>query len=384
MKRHICEARPNWQSIVEEDGLLWHSANNQAYWLEGAYYAFSPHEITAIETATAEIYQLFLAAGDRLVSKEGDWLDRFQIPRVAHDAIRAAWEQEPPSLNYGRFDFGFGEDGVPRLFEFNCDTPTSLLEASVIQWRWKESLFPKQDQFNSLHEKLIARWTALHGPLDRAKPLHFTHAAEPSGEDAITTAYMRDTAEAAGFSTKAVIISDIGLDADGRFVDQDDLLISQIFKLYPWEWMVGEHYAAAVIDQMDTTAWIEPIWKMLWSNKAILALLYDMAPDCPYLLPASLDGPTSNAYVQKPLLSREGANISIIRDGLVLAGTGGGYGAEGYVYQQLYDLPSFDGAYPIIGSWVVDGDPAGMGVREDGLITSNVARFVPHIIDHAA
>ena len=41
------------------------------------------------------------------------------------------------------------------MFEFNCDTPTSLLEASVIQWDWKEAVFPAADQFNSLHERLV-------------------------------------------------------------------------------------------------------------------------------------------------------------------------------------------------------------------------------------
>jgi len=35
----------------------------------------------------------------------------------------------------------------------------------------------------------------------------------------------------------------------------------------------------------------------------------------------------------------------------------------------------------VIGSWIVDGEPAGMGIREDGLITSNLARFVPHILE---
>jgi glutathionylspermidine synthase len=35
----------------------------------------------------------------------------------------------------------------------------------------------------------------------------------------------------------------------------------------------------------------------------------------------------------------------------------------------------------VIGSWVVDGVPAGMGVREDGLITGNTASFVPHAIE---
>lgn len=35
----------------------------------------------------------------------------------------------------------------------------------------------------------------------------------------------------------------------------------------------------------------------------------------------------------------------------------------------------------MIGAWIVDGQPAGMGIREDGPITGNTARFVPHIID---
>jgi len=34
----------------------------------------------------------------------------------------------------------------------------------------------------------------------------------------------------------------------------------------------------------------------------------------------------------------------------------------------------------VLGSWVVDGEPAGLGIREDGWITGNGARFVPHII----
>jgi glutathionylspermidine synthase len=59
----------------------------------------------------------------------------------------------------------------------------------------------------------------------------------------------------------------------------------------------------------------------------------------------------------------------------------GPYGEEGYVYQQYAPLPDFDGRYPVLGAWVVDGEPAGLGIREaDTLITSNVSRFVPHLI----
>jgi glutathionylspermidine synthase len=34
----------------------------------------------------------------------------------------------------------------------------------------------------------------------------------------------------------------------------------------------------------------------------------------------------------------------------------------------------------VLGAWIVDGEPAGMGIREDGPITGNTARFIPHII----
>ena len=49
---------------------------------------------------------------------------------------------------------------------------------------------------------------------------------------------------------------------------------------------------------------------------------------------------------------------------------------EGYIYQDLFTLPSFDGNYPVLGSWVIGQEPAGMGIREGGnLVTDNLSRF---------
>jgi glutathionylspermidine synthase len=49
-------------------------------------------------------------------------------------------------------------------------------------------------------------------------------------------------------------------------------------------------------------------------------------------------------------------------------------------------LKSFDGMYPVIGSWLIGHDEgnaaAGMGVREsDSPITTNSSLFVPHLFD---
>jgi glutathionylspermidine synthase len=358
MQRHGARPRSGWQAEVEAQGLIWSGDAEDPYWDESAYYAFTLEEIANDPTL----------------------MELFGIPDFCHRAIKAAWKQEPPSLNYGRFDLGYNGEGEPKLFEFNCDTPTSLLEAAVIQWEWKEQLFPELDQFNSLHEKLIGRWAALRARLPGQR-VWFTHTADAAHEDTITTTYMRDLASQAGLETLAVLIDDIGVDDRGQIVDHEDQLITAIFKLYPWEWIVNEPYGPSIVAHLPETLWIEPIWKMLWSNKAILALLWKMFPGHPNLLAASgIREDIGSSYVAKPFLSREGANIVMVGGGETLAQTLGEYRDSPMLYQQLYPLRDFGNGYPVIGSWIVDGAAAGMGIREDGLITSNRARFVPHVI----
>jgi hypothetical protein len=53
----------------------------------------------------------------------------------------------------------------------------------------------------------------------------------------------------------------------------------------------------------------------------------------------------------------------------------------GSAEQFRHTPPQFDGQYVIIGSWVVGTEPAGISLREDqGRITRNTSRFVPHFI----
>jgi glutathionylspermidine synthase len=379
VERHAIAPRADWQGIVESQGLIWHSDGGEPYWDESGYYSFPLAEVEKIEAATEEVYRLFVEAGDAITA-EPEMMAMFGIPDWCHNAVRSAWEVEPPALNYGRFDFGYNGEGEPKLFEFNCDTPTAMLEAGVVQWEWKEQVFPELDQFTSLHEKLIGRWAALR-PRLWGQRIWFTHTADPSHEDTITTTYMRDLASQAGVETHAVVIDDIGLDADGRIVDEQDRLISAVFKLYPWEWIVIEPYGRDIVRHLPDTVWIEPIWKMIWSNKAVLPLLWSMFPGHPNLLAASLrKEEMGGSYMAKPFLAREGSNIEVVRGGETVARSQGEYRGGLTVYQELYRLKDFGRGYPVLGSWIVDGAAAGMGIREDGLITGNRARFVPHVI----
>ena len=380
MKRLTLDPRPDWRAKVEALGLVWHTTpNGDPYWNEAAAYSFTARDVSLLESGTAELYRLFLEAGERIV-RDDRMLRRFGIPPAFHAPVRDAWDAEPPALNHGRFDLGFDGSGPPVLFEFNCDTPTSLLETAVIQWAWMEEMFPTADQFNSLHDKLSAKWRDLAATIPD-RHLWFCHVDDPAGEDTVTVAYLRDLARTAGIDSTPIRMEDIGWDAGARrFADLDERAITAFFHLYPWEWLANEEFGAAIVESFDSTLWIEPVWKMLWSNKAVLAVLWEMFPGHPNLLRATFDRPSGD-HVSKPFLSREGANVTITRRGEALAATGGDYGDEGFVHQALYALPDFDGKRPVIGSWVVDGEPAGVGVREGGLVTDNTAAFVPHVIE---
>lgn len=381
MRRDDIAPRPGWQAKVEDLGFVWHSGNGVPYWNEGACYVFRRREIGDIEEATRRLYTMFVEAGHYVVDQ--GLLGRFGIPDWCHDLVREAWQAAPPALNYGRFDLGFDGEAPPKLFEFNCDTPTSLLEAAVVQWFWKEEVFPDNDQFNSLHEALLAKWRDI-APYLADKRVHFGRVQDHVGEDQVTTAYMMDLAREAGLSPVAIAIKDIGwglTDGDlGRFYDLDDREIRTLYKLYPWEWMVNEPFGRSLAKNGDRTRFIEPIWKMIWSNKAILGVLWDLYPRHPNLLWARQDAPIGDSYVKKPMLGREGGNVQVVRAGTAVHSTEGPYTGPA-IYQGLFDLPVFDGKSPVIGSWCVDGEPAGMGIREDGPVTSNLAQFVPHIIE---
>jgi glutathionylspermidine synthase len=371
MQRESRVPRVDWPAKVEELGFYFHSMDG-VYWDERACYHFTAGEIDTLEAATTELHKRALEAVARVIEKRD--FARFAIPEAFHGWIERSWTAGDASL-FGRFDLSWDGTGPPKMLEYNADTPTALLEASVVQWYWLQDVFPHADQFNSLHEKLIERWKVLRAQLPAAGALYFTGDTH-SEEDTGNLDYLRDTAMQAGIDARSIDIAGIGWDGK-RFVDLDNRAMSSLFKLYPWEWMVREEFGKNLIG--GSLRVIEPPWKMLLSNKAILPILWEMFPDHPNLLPASFEpGRFATDYVKKPLYSREGANVSITAGGRTVEAPGD-YGEEGFIWQAYHELPVFDANYTVIGSWIVGEEAAGIGIREDATpITRNSSRFVPH------
>lgn len=110
-------------------------------------------------------------------------------------------------------------------------------------------------------------------------------------------------------------------------------------------------------------------------------------PGHPNLLPAWFEGEKSLAApgessVRKPIYSREGGNVTIFDERQnVIDHADGDYADEPMIYQAFQPLPRFGDSYTLIGSWIIDDEASGMGIREDNtLITKDTSRFVPHYI----
>lgn len=373
MRRETIAPRPGWQAKVEQLGFDYYVLDGKAYWTEQACYAFTADQVDELEASTAELHGLCLQAVEHVVASRL-W-ERFRIPPAWGDYIETVWRRADPTI-CGRFDLAYDGSGAPKLLEYNADTPTALYEAAVVQWYWLKDVKPDADQFNSIHEKLIEAW---RGVLRRLPPEGLVHFArfEEQPEDLATSEYLRDTALQAGLAGKPLTIAQIGWNGR-RFTDPDEMPIQVLSKLYPWEWMARESFGAHVLG--DTTAFLEPAWKMILSNKMLLPLLWEGFPGHRNLLPAfeAEHADLRGSFVRKPIFGREGHNVTVVAPG-VFDTAGGEYGAEGYVWQAYQPLPSFDGNHALVGSWVIAGEPAGIGMREDERrITHNTSRFVPH------
>lgn len=393
MKRHVIPKRENWEQHAVDHGFEFHTMYGAPYWNEGVYYSFTLDEVEKkIEDPSEELHQMCLEAVE-LATKDSEVMRLLGIPEPFWDYIANNWKDHRNDDLYGRFDFAYdGElNPVAKLLEYNADTPTSLWEAGVYQWAWlvdavDQDLLPRRsDQFNSIHEALIK---TLGDKFSGRHPMYFS-SAKGNQEDYATVEYLGYCAADAGITPLHLYLQDISISHGGEFCTPDGDPIRTLFLLYPWEDMLLDEFGPFLL-RSKMTRFIEPAWKSILSNKGLLPLLWQLFPNHPNLLPAffSENGPPDyskmpQGSVTKPIYSREGSSI-IIRDakGDIIEGSEDAtYAHHKMVIQGYAPIKRFDGEVPIIGSWIVDGKPVGMGIREDASrITQDLSKFTPHVI----
>ncbi len=396
MKRVALGARPNLEARAEEAGFTFVTMYGEPYWDEETVYAFTLRQIEDdLEDPSTELHAMCREAVERITTSEL-LMERLGVPREHWDLVAASWRAGEDEF-YGRFDLAYDGGGPAQLLEYNADTPTSVFEAASFQWTWLEDCIASgrlpagADQFNRIFEAMAERFGAMFEP---GTDIHFA-SAEGSVEDYATVEAIAYAARDAGMGAHYVPVEKLGLTEGGQFADDEARVIGALFALHPWEDMLRDRFSEAIAE--SRCRMIEPAWKAVVSNKGILPVLWDMFEGHPNLLPAFFEedfaagGPAvlrasdalARGLVRKPLFSREGASITIERDGeIVERAEDRSYDAHPRVVQAYRALPVQDGFRPVIGTWIVGRSCVGLGIREDrSRITQNLSRFKPHYIE---
>ena len=406
MQKTPLSERPNWRDHARDVGFTFADMHGEPYWDETSAYAFTLDQIEAdIEDPATELHAMCREAVAQIIASE-QLMEGLAIPEEHRDLVAESWRSEDPEI-YGRFDFSYNGNGPAKLLEYNADTPTSLYESAAFQWQWLEDqlaagvLPERTDQFNGIHEALVARFAEV---FEADSDLHFT-AVAGNPEDYGTVEAMGWAAREAGLGAHYCDLDKIALSEDGQFLDDEDRRIAVLFKLYPWEDLLRDEYAAHIAG--SGCLFLEPAWKAVLSNKGLLPVLWQMFEGHRNLLPAfferdiaeAMSGQGSAApecaaafdraqaqlatgHVRKPILSREGASVSIYKAGEIIEqSTNTDYAEHPRIIQAYAPLPKFDGFRPVVGAWIVGQTCAGIGMREDrSRITQDLSRFKPHYI----
>lgn len=395
----VPKVRPDWKEQVVRDGMLWADTEDGPYWFEAmqqpVYYKFREVEIDSLMKGGEVIHQAILEVLTNLLSEGVEkeyaekWRKAFGLSEKLWDLVKYSFNISDEWEFFGRFDFLMTSHG-PKVLEYNADTPTTLIESAVCQWNWFQDMgFEKGSQFNNIHEGLVNRWKELNELNNLRGSVNFVSVNLI--DDVATLCYIAETCREAGLEVRVFPVEDIQFDEDKKvFLDNEGNVLENCFKLYPWEWMIHEKFS----EHLSTapTRWIEPEWKLLVSNKAILALLWDYYGDTShpvvkYLMPTYMEGDFGDwdgSWVSKPTLSREGSDVKIIKihqgQEEVLYFHTGMYSEESRVYQKFIQSLTFEGCVPMLGVWMAGPEAVGLGIREDdSLITKNNSRFIPHV-----
>ena len=379
-------------TTLEDIGFTWHTDTDGSKYVSDELVEITQDEAEAYYEAANTIYDMYVQAAEYII--DNNLFFDLGIPFNLIESIKKSWENDVHWHIYGRFDLAGGIDGQDiKLIEFNADTPTALFETALLQWAiLKSNNMDEKRQFNNVYEAISENFKRLITLFDDTNKFEEFYdgwkilfsCVEGNDEEEATTKLLQQMATDAGFVTKFEFLQNVKFDEDGIY-DSDDVNYEYWFKLYPWEDIAVDEPELATtltnIIQNQKAIILNPAYTLLFQSKGILAILYELFPDSPYLLKTSLEPLQGIKHVQKPVFGREGANTSIVSaNGIVETQTEGPYDNYKKVYQEYVEFPKDVHKSKYQAGVFFAYEACGLSFRKGGDILDNMSKFVGHII----
>jgi len=360
------------QSKLDAIGYTWQRDEDGEYIVRDKLIEVSMQEANAYEEAANKLYEMYEAGAEYVI--ENRLYEKLDIMPTLIKSIEKSWESERENHLYGRFDLSGGIDGEPiKLIEFNADTPTLLLESCIVQWMLlKHANLENSQQFNTIYEAIEKKIQAISRTKKGSFSKFLFSSIEGVAEEVETTRLLESMAKDAGVITHYSSLESLAFSEEGSIFDEDDNRYDFWFKLYPWEEM-AEHEVS-----LETTV-LNPAYTLLYQSKGMLAILYELFPNSPYLLEASFE-PLTCKYVKKSMFGREGANIDIVENNRVLKHSNGIYGEYKNVYQAYCNFVQDEEHKFYQAGVFYSGYACGLSFRRGAEILDDMSEFIGHCV----
>lgn len=351
------------------------------------YFVISETAHGELKRATNELHAVFLHATE-YVLRDDSLLERFNIPRVIWPRIHQSWNNRKNQMITGRFDFAMTPEGL-KVYEYNCDSASCHMDAGKVQGRWAEHFGCNvgRDPGAQLLADLAEAWK--DSEVDDV--LHILIDTDP--EEVYHALFMKQALDSAGIESR-ILEGVAGLEWTdaGEVVDPFGTPIRWVWKTWAWETALDQIREECEEDEEKLARYrpgerrdepprlvdvllrpevmvFEPLWTLIPSNKAILPIIWQLFANQRYLLKAAYeltDEIRANGYVQKPIVGRCGANISLFdASDRVLEETAGHFESRYQVFQELFPLPLIEGDFVQLCTFTAGGTYAGSCVRID-------------------
>lgn len=387
----LIKLNPLTPEFLESIGFYWHTDLDSSAYISDEVVVISENEAEAYYEAVNELYEMFVEAGEYVI--ENNLFHELNIPYNLVEIIKKSWDEDMHWHIYSRFDLAGGVDGKPiKLIEFNADTPTSLVESSLIQWAiLKANNLSEEAQFNGIYEAIRDNFKRLivgDGDIEEFEEKYsgwriLFSSVKDNIEDENTVRLLESIAKEAGFNTEFAYIDEIEFSgSDGVFYDGQNY--QYLFKLIPWEAIaIEESELASLLTEItlnQKAIILNPAYTLLFQSKAFMKILWNLYPNHPLLLETSFEPLENKAYVEKKAFGREGANTKIVNENNeIVAYRDGEYEGFNSVFQEYYEFNREEDNYYQAGVFFAY-EGCGVSFRRGGEILDNYSKFVGHII----
>ncbi|MCE5284820.1 MAG: glutathionylspermidine synthase family protein [Pelosinus sp.] len=401
-------ARDTIYTPLRDEGIFtWDWMYGSEYAL-AAIYSIAQDDKTELAYATEQLGKIFSKMVTAIQRMDMPIFRELGIPDAVINASRIHVLGAAATL-IGRFDFAKTKRGW-KMLEFNSDTPGGIVESFYVNGQVC-AYYGKEDPNHGMESEIKKAFAEIIGRYQELgyPTAHVAFSAlDWHQEDAGTTRYLLMKS---GLSADFVPLKDLRVYQDKlcALCDGEFSPIDLLYRLHPLS-MLGDdvdadgfptgQYVLRLVERRKLGL-INPASAIVSQTKALQALIWNLhivgefftseeqEIIAAYMLPTYYENTFLGQadYVAKPILGREGGNVSLYHaDGELLEEElEGRFIKQMMVYQQMVDLepvtvPTLGGCYSgrlLWGSFIINGKASAIIARVGGRITNDMSYFLP-------